>query len=56
MFVRIIEFQLHFLDMLSDNLRVFRLAILNCYASVPIFLYHDESIHSRQCFTSDTFF
>jgi hypothetical protein len=56
MFMTIIECQLHFLDMLNYNLRAFLLAILNCYAHVPIFLYHDESIHSRQCFTSDTFF
>jgi hypothetical protein len=56
MFVTIIECQLHFLDMHSDNLRAIPLDILNCYALVPIFLFHDESIFAKQCFTSDTFF
>jgi hypothetical protein len=56
MFVTIIECQFHFLDMLCDNLRVFRLAILNCYASIKIFLYLDESIHTYQSPNCDAYF
>lgn len=48
MFMTIIGVQLHFLDMLNYNLSAFRLAILNCYALVPIFLYHDESIRAQK--------